>query len=71
MSNEFQNLTIKDSFIFAAVMSDEEQCRRLLEISLDMKILIVRVIIPKIRPKTPPMTVMSVLFRSILMLMSN
>src|SRR5699024_3173348 len=47
LSNEFQKLTIKDSFMFAAVMSDEEQCRRLLEISLDMEILSVRVITEK------------------------
>ena len=47
MSNEFQKLTIKDSFMFATVMSDEEQCRQLLEIALDMKILSVRVITEK------------------------
>ena len=38
-----QDLTIKDAFMFAAVMSDEEQCRHLLELVLDTKILSVNV----------------------------
>lgn len=38
MSNFLQNLTIKDAFMFAAVMSDEEQCRHLLELVLDTKV---------------------------------
>ncbi|MCD7806659.1 MAG: Rpn family recombination-promoting nuclease/putative transposase [Lachnospiraceae bacterium] len=32
------SLTIKDSFMFYAVMSDPEQCRRLLTLTLDMEI---------------------------------
>lgn len=43
MSRNFQELTIKDSFMFAAVMSDENQCRELLELILEMKILQVTV----------------------------
>lgn len=33
-----QELTIKDNFMFGAVMCDEEHCRRLLEISLGFPI---------------------------------
>ena len=47
MSNFLQDLTIKDAFMFAAVMSDEEQCRHLLELVLDTKILSVNVAIEK------------------------
>ncbi len=47
MSRNFQELTIKDSFMFAAVMSDEKQCRELLELVLEMKILQVTVIAEK------------------------
>ena len=43
VSNFLQDLTIKDAFMFAAVMSDEEQCRQLLEMVLDTKILSVNV----------------------------
>ena len=43
VSNFLQDLTIKDAFMFAAVMSDEEQCRHLLELVLDTKILSVNV----------------------------
>ena len=39
MRRKLSDLTIKDAFMFAAVMSDEEQCRRFLEIALEMKIL--------------------------------
>ncbi len=35
---DFMSLTIKDSFMFYAVMSDPEQCRRLLTLALDMEI---------------------------------
>ena len=35
---DFMSLTIKDSFMFYAVMSDPEQCRRLLALVLDMEI---------------------------------
>ncbi|MCD7752687.1 MAG: Rpn family recombination-promoting nuclease/putative transposase [Lachnospiraceae bacterium] len=35
---DFMSLTIKDSFMFYAVMSDPEQCRRLLTLVLDMEI---------------------------------
>ena len=43
VSNFLQDLTIKDAIMFAAVMSDEEQCRHLLELVLDTKILSVNV----------------------------
>ena len=43
MRKKLQDLTIKDAFMFAAVMSDEEQCRHLLELVLDTKILSVNV----------------------------
>ena len=43
MKKSFQELTIKDPFMFAATMSDEEQCRRLLSIVLKMDILQVSV----------------------------
>ena len=43
VSNFLQDLTIKDAFMFAAVMSDEEQCRHLLELVLETKILSVNV----------------------------
>ena len=43
VSNFLQDLTIKDAFMFAAVMSDEEQCHHLLELVLDTKILSVNV----------------------------
>lgn len=44
MRKKLQDLTIKDAFMFAAVMSDTEKCRRLLELVLGMKILEVQVI---------------------------
>ena len=47
MRRNFQDLTIKDAFMFAAVMSDENQCRKLLEIVLETKILHVTVITEK------------------------
>ena len=47
MAKEFQQLTIKDSFMFSAVMENEETCRQLLEIALSMKILNVTVITEK------------------------
>ena len=34
MRKKLQDLTIKDAFMFAAVMSDEEQCRHLLKLVL-------------------------------------
>lgn len=43
VSNFLQDLTIKDAFMFAAVMSDDEQCLHLLELVLDTKILSVNV----------------------------
>ena len=43
MSKLFKDLTIKDAFMFAAVMSDPEQCRHLLQIILEMDILEVQV----------------------------
>lgn len=45
--DEKQDLTIKDAFMFAAVMSDAEQCRHLLELVLEMKILEVNVVAEK------------------------
>ena len=47
MSKNFQDLTIKDAFMFAAVMSDEKQCQRFLELVLETKILAVSVIAEK------------------------
>ena len=47
MKRTFQELTIKDPFMFAATMSDEEQCRTLLSIILEMEILHVSVITEK------------------------
>lgn len=47
MAKDFQQLTIKDSFMFAAVMADSEKCRRFIEIALDMKVLHVTVITEK------------------------
>jgi predicted transposase/invertase (TIGR01784 family) len=40
MSNRkrLQDLTIKDNFMFGAVMADEENCRRLLELTLEISI---------------------------------
>ena len=47
MRKKLQDLTIKDAFMFAAVMSNEEQCRHLLELVLDTKILSVNVVTEK------------------------
>lgn len=47
MRKKLQDLTIKDAFMFAAVMSDKEQCRHLLELVLEMPILEVDVITEK------------------------
>ena len=47
MRKKLQDLTIKDAFMFAAVMSDAEQCRHLLELVLEMKILEVNVVAEK------------------------
>ena len=47
MAKDFQDLTIKDSFMFSAVMENEETCRRLLEIALGIKVLSVTVITEK------------------------
>lgn len=47
MRKKLQDLTIKDAFMFAAVMSDTEQCRHLLELVLEMPILEVDVITEK------------------------
>ena len=47
MRRRLSDLTIKDAFMFAAVMSDEKQCRRFLEIALEMKILEVHPIAEK------------------------
>ena len=47
MRKRLQDLTIKDAFMFAAVMSDAEQCRHLLELVLEMKILEVHVVAEK------------------------
>ena len=44
MRKKLQDLTIKDAFMFAAVMSDAEKCRCLLELVLEMRILEVQVI---------------------------
>ena len=47
MSKTFQELTIKDPFMFAAAMSDEEQCKAFLSIVLDADILDVSVVTEK------------------------
>ena len=47
MSKQFKDLTIKDAFMFAAVMSDPEQCLQLLRLILDMEVLEVQVIAEK------------------------
>ena len=47
MKRTFQELTIKDPFMFAATMSDEAQCRTLLSLILEMEILHVTVITEK------------------------
>ena len=47
MKKTFQELTIKDPFMFAATMSDEEQCKAFLEIVLEMEIVQVSVITEK------------------------
>ena len=47
MKKTFQELTIKDPFMFAATMSDEEQCKAFLEIVLEMEIEQVSVITEK------------------------
>ena len=36
--NDFQNLTISNSFMFAAVMEDTENCRGLLEMVLEFPV---------------------------------
>ena len=35
---KLQELTIKDNFMFGAVMAEEENCRRFLELVLEMPI---------------------------------
>ena len=47
MSKTFQELTIKDPFMFAAAMSNEEQCKTFLSIVLGMEILHVSVVTEK------------------------
>ena len=47
MSKTFQELTIKDPFMFAAAMSNEEQCKKFLSIVLGMEILHVSVVTEK------------------------
>ncbi len=44
MQKKLEDLTIKDAFMFAAVMADEEQCRKFLEVALEMDILEVQVV---------------------------
>ena len=40
---KFKDLTIRDAFLFAAVMTDQEICRKLLELSLGITIASVQV----------------------------
>lgn len=47
MSKSFQELTIKDPFMFAAAMSNKEQCKTFLSIVLEMDILDVEVVTEK------------------------
>lgn len=42
-NKKFKNLTIRDAFLFAAVMTDQEICRKLLELSLGITIASVQV----------------------------
>ena len=37
-TRKFKDLTIRDAFMFAAVMSDPEICRRVLELALGIPI---------------------------------
>lgn len=43
MAKNFQDLTIKDAFMFAAVMQNENQCRELLRRAPGMEITSVKV----------------------------
>ncbi len=47
MPKTLQELTIRDDFMFAAVMTDREQCRQFLSTALEMNILSVDVITEK------------------------
>ena len=47
MNKKFKELTIKDAFMFAAVMADPQQCQKLLSLVLGMEILEVTVIAEK------------------------
>ncbi len=47
MRKGFKELTIKDAFMFVAVMSDAERCRRFLSMALEMEIAEVHVIAEK------------------------
>lgn len=47
MKKLFQELTLIDPFMFTAVMSNPEQCRALLEVILERKILKVTIITEK------------------------
>lgn len=47
MAKSFQDLTIRDAFMFAAVMADEDQCRRFLTVALEMNVLEVKVVAEK------------------------
>ncbi|MCD8082197.1 MAG: Rpn family recombination-promoting nuclease/putative transposase [Clostridiales bacterium] len=53
MAKDFQKLTIKDSFMFAAVMNDPETCRLLLERVLGMQILDVGIVTEKMMNYRP------------------
>lgn len=53
MKRKFNELTIKDSFMFAAVMSDPRQCRKLLELALGMEILEVSIMTEKVLNYNP------------------
>ncbi|WP_346697656.1 hypothetical protein [Catenibacillus scindens] len=47
MSKSFKDLTIKDAFMFAAVMVDPDQCRPFLEMVLGMDIVDLHVVTEK------------------------
>ena len=47
MKKTLQELTIKDPFMFAAIMSDEERCKEFLSIVLKKEILKVTVVTEK------------------------
>ena len=54
MSKPFKDLTIKDAFMFAAVMVNPDKCGPFLEMVLDMEIVDLQVITEKTMVYHPP-----------------